>query len=75
LNADGLIINLNAEKGTTIVRDFYTRRMHDYGTIARKLKGLLPMFTTIAKYQAEHRNVSAKLSKSGDKLIINGERI
>ena len=74
LNSDGLIVKLNARKGTTIVRDFYTRRMNDYGKIAEALKGIRPLFTTIAQYQAEHTGVTTLLSASGDKIIINGEK-
>jgi hypothetical protein len=77
LNSDGLIFNLTGKKRTSIgmCRDFYTRRMHDYGKIAAAVRKLSDLFRTITKYVKDHKDVTVKLSASGDKLIISGEKI
>ena len=75
LNGDGLIFVLRGKKNVVMVRDFYTRRMHDYGRIAAAVRGLTDLFRTIARYQADHKDTSVKLSASGDKLIVSGEKL
>ena len=73
-NADGLIISLNGSGRGSIGKEFYNKRMHDYGKVVTAVKGIVDILRAIVKFSFDHTQVIVKLSKSGNKLIISGER-
>ena len=74
-NSDGLIFTLNGKYGSvTMTRNVYSKRFQDFTKITERVKGLMSLFISIYKYAKDHKQITAKLSRSGEKFILCGEK-
>ena len=74
-NSDGLVFSLEGRRGQkSMCRDFYTKRFQDYAKIMQAMKSITNLFMTIYRYSKDHKNLTPILSKSGNLIVIKGEK-